>query len=51
MGTSLGHMLISEFAFHKYCFKCSICKGMFSDGMMYKNSERENACSIRVSVL
>lgn len=38
-------------AYHEDCFKCSICKGMFTDGMMYKNSEGEFACSTCASVM
>ena len=42
---------LGEVAYHEDCFKCSICKGMFTDGMMYKNSEGEFACSTCASVL
>ena len=42
---------LGEIAYHEDCFKCSICKGMFTDGMMYKNSEGEFACSTCASVL
>ena len=42
---------LGEVAYHEDCFKCSICKGMFTDGMMYKNSEGEFACSTCASTL
>ena len=42
---------LGEVAYHEDCFKCSICKGMFTDGMMYKNSEGEFACSTCAGVL
>lgn len=41
---------LGEVAYHEECFRCSICKGMFTDGMMYKNSEGEFACSTCVGV-
>ena len=42
---------LGEVVYHEDCFKCSICKGMFTDGMMYKNSEGEFACSTCASAL
>ena len=41
---------LGEVVYHEDCFKCSICKGMFTDGMMYKNAEGEYACSKCVNI-
>jgi len=41
---------LGEVAYHEDCFKCFICKGMFEDGMMYRNAEGDYACTKCVNI-
>jgi len=41
---------LGEVVYHEDCFKCSICKNMFEDGMMYRNAEGDYACTKCVNI-